>query len=94
MEGVWQWAHPMVAKVARPASVAGVGGAGVGGASMRMKLAKASMSERTAVCGLAVPAEAREKLRVFLGGGVEDAARRLIAFLLEELVGDTHFGTL
>src|SRR5438270_3403895 len=47
-EGVWQWAQPIFMKVARPFEREGVSGAGVGGASMRMKLAKASMLEMTA----------------------------------------------
>ena len=48
-EGVWHWAQPIFANVLRPLSLDGVAGAGVGGASIRMKLAKASMSEMTAV---------------------------------------------
>jgi len=44
-EGVWQKAHPTFTKMARPFAVDGVSGAGVGGASIRMKLANASMSE-------------------------------------------------
>src|SRR5450755_612348 len=47
-DGVWQCTHPIFAKVPRPFSPDGVAGAGVGGASMRMKLANASMSEITA----------------------------------------------
>ena len=46
-EGVWQWTQPILAKVTRPFSLDGV--ASAGGASIRMKLAKASMSEMTAV---------------------------------------------
>src|SRR6202521_1723541 len=46
-EGVWQIAQPTIAKTARPFTVDGVSGAGVGGASIRMKSANASMSERT-----------------------------------------------
>src|SRR5919108_3002952 len=45
---VRQWPQPILMKVARPFAMVGVSGAGVGGASMRMKLAKASMSEITA----------------------------------------------
>ena len=48
-DGVWQWTQPAWAKAARPLTVDGVSGAGVGGASIRMKSANASMSERTAV---------------------------------------------
>src|SRR5262249_17352962 len=48
-EGLWQWIQPIFAKVARPFQVDGVAGAGVGRASIRMKLANASMSDRTAV---------------------------------------------
>src|SRR5207249_10454189 len=44
-EGVWQKAQPTFAKMARPFAVDGVSGAGVGGASIRMKLANASTSE-------------------------------------------------
>src|SRR5580704_14427839 len=51
-EGVWQWAQPAFAKTARPFTMDGVSGAGVGGASIRMKPANASMSETTAVLGL------------------------------------------
>src|SRR5579864_918146 len=47
-EGVWQWTQPIFAKLARPFTLDGVLGAGVGGASIRMKSANASMSERTA----------------------------------------------
>lgn len=49
---MWHWAHPTVMKAARPFSVDGVSVAGIGGASIRMKSANASMSERTAVFGL------------------------------------------
>jgi len=72
-EGVWQWTHPILAKVSRPFSLAGVGGAGVGGASIRMKLANAWMSEMTA--GFEMPLEVVEgvvvKLRLSLGVGVK-----------------------
>ena len=51
-DGVWQWTQPTFAKMARPFTVDGVLGAGVGGASIRMKSANASMSERTAGLGL------------------------------------------
>jgi hypothetical protein len=44
-DGVWQVAHPTLMNCARPAIVEGVGSAGTGGASMRMKSANASMSE-------------------------------------------------
>src|SRR5258708_36562459 len=47
--GVWQCAQPASSKTARPFEVDGVSGAGVGGASIRMKLVKASTSEITAV---------------------------------------------
>ena len=47
-EGVWQWAQPIFMKVARPLETEGVSGAGVGGASMRIKFANASMSAITA----------------------------------------------
>lgn len=55
-EGVWQWAQPTLMKAARPFAIEGVSGAGVGGASMRMKLANASMSEITAGLEVAVVA--------------------------------------
>ena len=48
-DGVWQWTQPIVVKTARPFIVDGVSDAGAGGASIRMKSANASMSERTAV---------------------------------------------
>src|SRR5208337_5512799 len=70
-EGLWQWTQPMVAKVARPFSLDGVAGAGVGGASMRMKLAKASMSEITAVFELPVVEGVGVKLRVSSGVGLK-----------------------
>src|SRR6516225_4141939 len=57
----------MVAKAARPCSADGVGGAGVGGASMRTKLANASISEITA--GFEVPEVVVVKLSVSLGVG-------------------------
>src|SRR6202140_5112330 len=63
-EGVWQWAQPTFVKVARPFTVEGVSGAGVGGANMRMKLAKASMSEMTAGLEVAAPVGAVVKLSV------------------------------
>ena len=66
-EGVWQWIQPILAKVARPFSLDGVAGAGVGGASIRMKLAKASMSEMTAVFELPVAAGVGVKLSVSSG---------------------------
>src|ERR1700676_1728310 len=66
-EGVWQWTQPIVAKVARPFSLDGVAGAGEGGASIRIKLAKASMSERTAVFELPEVAGVGEKLSVSSG---------------------------
>src|SRR5260370_17158105 len=53
-DGVWQAVHPVALKIARPFAIDGESGAGVGGASIRIKLANASMSERTAVFGLAV----------------------------------------
>lgn len=54
--------------MARPFSVEGVDGAGVGGANMRMKSAKASMSERAAA--LVEPA-AVVKLMVSSGVGLK-----------------------
>ncbi|SPE23383.1 hypothetical protein SBA2_1210002 [Acidobacteriia bacterium SbA2] len=66
-EGVWQWTQPIFAKMVRPFTVDGVPGAGVGGASIRMKSAKASMSERTAVLGLEVGVEVVVKLSVSSG---------------------------
>src|SRR6516225_9263958 len=53
-EAVWQWAQPTFVKAARPFTIDVVSGAGVGGASMRMKLANASMSEMTAGLEVAV----------------------------------------
>ena len=52
---------------ARPFTVDGVSGAGVGGASIRMKLANASISEITAGLELERPAEAVVKLSVSSG---------------------------
>jgi hypothetical protein len=54
-EGVWQCIHPTSANKSRPFSLDAVGGAGAGGANMRMKLANASMSEMTA--GFEMPLE-------------------------------------
>src|SRR5579885_1260662 len=45
-EGVWQSAQPTAENSAPPAAVDGVARAGEAGASMWMKLAKASMSDR------------------------------------------------
>lgn len=47
-DGVWQCPQPTRSNSARPFSLESVGGAGEGGASMRMKLANPSMSETTA----------------------------------------------
>jgi len=66
-EGVWQKAQPTFAKMARPFTVDGVSGAGVGGASIRMKSANASTSETTAVFGLEVVLEVGVKLTVSSG---------------------------
>src|ERR1700681_2294738 len=66
-EGVWQWTQPVFAKMARPFTVDGVSGAGVGGASIRMKSANASMSDRTAVLELGVGV----KLAVSSGVGLD-----------------------
>src|ERR1700722_1098827 len=70
-EGVWQWMQPIFAKVARPFSLEGVADAGVGGASMRMKSANASMSERTAVFELPEVEGAGVKLTVSSGVGLK-----------------------
>src|ERR1700676_5305478 len=67
-EGVWQWIQPVFTNKARPFMVDGVSGAGVGGASSRMKLANASISERTAVLERETGAAEGEKLRVSWGG--------------------------
>src|SRR5271163_2005410 len=66
-EGVWHWAQPISANVLRPFSLDGVAGAGVGGASIRMKSANASMSERTAGFELPVDGEVVVKLSVSSG---------------------------
>src|SRR6202030_287058 len=66
-EGVWQCTQPVFVKRARPLTMDGVSGAGVGGASIRMKSANASMSERTAVLGLEVGVEGVMKLTVSSG---------------------------
>src|SRR5580704_12902765 len=74
-DGVWQWTHPTCANKSRPFSLDGVGGAGVGGASMRMKLENASISEMTA--GFEMPFDLPVvegvvvKLRVSLGVGLK-----------------------
>jgi hypothetical protein len=72
-DGVWQWTQPILAKVSRLLSLDGVEGAGVGGASIRMKLANASMSEMTA--GFEMPVDVAGgvvvKLRLSLGVGVK-----------------------
>src|ERR1700693_3392548 len=74
-DGVWQCTHPTFENKSRPFSPDGVGGAGVGGASKRMKLANASMSEMTA--GFEMPLEfpavegGTVKLRVSLGVGLK-----------------------
>src|ERR1700681_152533 len=70
-EGVWQWTQPVFAKMARPFTVDGVSGAGVGGASIRMKSANASMSERTPVLGFEAGVEAVVKLSVSPGVAVK-----------------------
>ena len=70
-DGVWQWAQPIFAKRARPFSVVGVEGAGVGGASILMKLANASMSEMTAVFEFPVVAGVVVKFSVSLGVGLK-----------------------
>src|SRR5271165_7517269 len=70
-EGVWQWTQPIFAKVPRPFSLDGVAGAGAGGASIRMKLANASMSEMTAVFELPVVAGVGVKLSVSSGVGLK-----------------------
>ena len=41
IEGVWQCVQPTLVKIARPFTVDRVSGAGVGGASIRMKFANA-----------------------------------------------------
>src|ERR1035438_9916706 len=66
-EGVWQCMQPIFSKLARPVSLEAVTGAGVGGASMRMKLANASMSDRTAVFDAGLVAAGVVKLLVSLG---------------------------
>src|SRR5258707_15116628 len=38
-DGVWQAVHPVALKIARPFAIDGESGAGVGGASIRIKLA-------------------------------------------------------
>src|ERR1700722_4681603 len=68
-EGVWQWAQPTLAKIARPLTVDGVSGAGVGGASIRLKSANASMSERRPVLGLEPGVGVGVKLSGSLGVG-------------------------
>src|SRR5215472_3008879 len=68
--GVWQWAHPTLMNAALPFTVEGVSAAGIGGASIRIKLAKASMSEITAGLDVAVVAGG-VKLSVSLGVAVK-----------------------
>src|SRR5262245_39426971 len=67
MEGVWQCAQPTFMKAARPFTVDGVSGAGVGGASIRMKLANASISEITAGLDVGPAADLAVKLSVSSG---------------------------
>jgi hypothetical protein len=85
MTGVWQCTHPILAKVSRPFSLDGVGGTGAGGASIRLKLANASMSEMTA--GFEMSLDVVEggvvKLRLSLGVGGEETAGCFIALLRE-----------
>src|SRR5215472_12250295 len=67
IEGMWQCAQPTFMKMARPFTVDGESGAGVGGASMRMKLANASISEITAGLELEPAAEVVVNLSVSSG---------------------------
>ena len=89
-EGVWQWAQPTFVKVARPFTVEGVSGAGVGGANMRMKLAKASMSEMTAGLEVAALGGRRRKVERVIWRGGEETCWSLVALLREQLVRDSH----
>jgi hypothetical protein len=66
-EGVWHCTHPTFANKSRPFSLDTVGGAGVGGASNRMKLANTSMSEITAGFELLLVAGEVVKLSVSSG---------------------------
>src|SRR5215469_1304432 len=70
-EGVWQCAHPIRTKTARPFTVEGVSGAGIGGASIRMKFAKASISEITAGLWLEPAGELGVKFSVSSGVGLK-----------------------
>ena len=80
MTGVWQCTHPILAKVSRPFSLDGVGGTGAGGASIRMKLANASMSEMTA--GFEMP----------LGRLSAPAARVLVTLIYQMICRDLQRG--
>jgi hypothetical protein len=62
----------------------------VGGARIRMKLANASMSERTAVFELPVAEGAVVKLSVSSGVALKRQPGGLVALLREELVRDSH----
>ena len=88
-EGVWQWTQPIFAKVARPFSLDGVAGAGVGGASIRMKLANASMSEMTAVFELPV-AGVGVKLSVSSGVALKRQPGVSSRSCGKQLVRDSH----
>ena len=71
---MWQCAQPTLVKVARPFTMDGVSGAGVGGANMRMKLLNASVSEMTVGLEVAAPVDAVVKLSPSFGVAVKRQA--------------------
>ena len=74
-------------KVPRPLTVDGVSGAGVGGASIRMKSAKPRCRRGRRCTGVGGGRE----IECVFWCGIEEAAGSLVALLREKLVRDPHF---